>query len=492
MTSIKRREFAQMVGGCAALTNTSLLSTIFSLSATNSAMAAAGDLSGYKALVCLFLFGGNDSFNTLTPLDPTERVGYLSARGGVHHTDDNPAGLGLPESSLQEIIDAPSGRRFGVHPSMPEVKQLYDSGKLTFVCNVGSLIEPTTMEDYNARSNLPLGLFSHADLQRHWMTSVPQTRSQVTGWAGRMADMVNGPTNPNTPISMNISLNSVNMLQTGGSIVPYVVGTDGAKEVSNYFQPWTKPEILKTMNEDALARAQNNLLEKTFASMNINSINAAVEFNQAAMSDATKNAIDGYFPASGASSLQQQLRMVARTIHVQNDLGQQRQIFFVSHNGYDNHDGLFNGNSSDPTLGPHGYNMMDVSQALSNFQAAMDGTGKTDNVLLFTASDFARTLNSNGRGSDHAWGGNQIVMGGAVNDTAGNRIYGEYPMDLSPGNPLDLGRGRLLPTTSVDQFACELAMWYGVSNDNNMEMILPNIRNFHNLNNNNYPIGFVT
>lgn len=479
--SIARRELLKTVGGCAALTNTSLLSTLFGLSATNCAVAQSSNLTGYKAMVCLFLFGGNDSFNMLTPLSGTERDDYLTARGGVYSPGNG--SLGLPASGLHSITDSTSGRSFGINPSMPEMKTLYDQGKLTFLCNVGSLVEPTTMAQYQSQSNLPLGLFSHSDLTRHWMTSVPQTRSQITGWAGRMADMVTGATNLNDSISMNISLNSVNMFQTGGSVVPYVITDTGAQEVGWYGPTWTQAKIFTTLTDDVLSRSYGNLLERTFANQNRNSLDAAIEFNSAV---SQQSAVDSYFPAN-PSSLHKQLRMVAKAIGAQSSLGQNRQVFFVSHYGWDNHDELINNQSN---------NLMNISQALKSFQDALDGLGMTNNVVTFTASDFARTLSSNGRGSDHAWGGNQIVMGG---DVTGGRVHGHYPTSLSnPTAPssqgsfnLDTGRGRLIPTTSVDQMAAELAMWYGVANDNNLEQILPNIRNFHPAGSS-MPIGFLS
>ncbi|MEM6473576.1 MAG: DUF1501 domain-containing protein, partial [Planctomycetota bacterium] len=327
---------------------------------------------------------------------------------------------------------------------------------------------------------LPLGLFSHADLQRHWMTSVPQTRAQVDGWAGRMADIVNGTTNTNPTVSMNIAIDNVNMLQTGASVVPYVIDRNGAREVQHYDQPWTRETIYRTLNDDALSRSYGNLVERTFAQTNRNSIDAAVAFNEAV--NIAENPVDDFFPIDGGNPaptrLQQNLRIVARAIRAQETLGQRRQIFFVSDGGYDNHDELINNHSG---------NMSDMSQSLKNFQDAMDAIGMTDNVVLFTASDFARTLNSNGRGSDHAWGGNQIIMGGPV---TGGRLHGTYPESLAPGNDLDLGRGRLLPTTSVDEMACELAMWYGLPNDGSMTNILPNIRNFTAAGSS-YPIGFL-
>lgn len=479
-----RREMMKAAGGCAALTNTSLLSTLFQLSATNTAVAQSNSLGGYKAMVCLFLFGGNDSFNMLTPQTSGERDDYLTARGGVYAPGNG--ALGLSTSGLHTVTDSTSGRTFGLHPGMGEMKTLYDAGKLTFLCNVGSLVEPTTMDQYRSQANLPLGLFSHADLQRHWMTSVPQTRAQVTGWAGRMADMVNGSTNGNENISMNISLNNVNMLQTGGSVVPYVISDTGAREAAWYGLEWTQAKIFTQLTDDVLSRSYGNLLEKTFAQQNRIALDAAIEFNEATQAI---TAVDTHFPAeSSATRLQNQLRMVAKTIGARQTLGQSRQIFFVSHHGWDNHDELIDNQQN---------NLSEISAGLKNFQDALDGLGVTNDVITFTASDFARTLSSNGRGSDHAWGGHQLIMGGGVQ---GGKIHGHYPFSLSnPKSPsslgpefdLDTGRGRLIPTTSVDEMSAELAMWYGVANDNNMEQILPNIRNFLDAGSSK-PIGFLS
>ena len=468
-----RRHWLKMAGGCAALTNTSLLSTLFNLSATNSLMAQQSEVTDYKALVCLFMFGGNDSFNMLAPLDPAERADYVTARGGVAGVD--PGALGLPEEPLQQnaIVDSVSGRRFGVHPAMPEVKQLYDDGRLSFVCNIGSLVQPTSMQDYQQRSGLPVGLFSHSDLQQHWMTSVPQSRSHVTGWAGRMADMINDRSNAGAQISMNISLDGVNMLQTGGSVVPYVVTTSGASEVNWYGKTWTQADIFTTLTNDYTSRSYRDLVEKTFAQANQNAIEGAVAFN-----DATEAiSLTTTFPST---NLGQRFEMVAKTIAARGTIGHGRQVFFVSIGGWDNHDELINN---------HQQNLSQVGPALKAFYDATVELGVENEVLTFSASDFARTLNSNGRGSDHAWGGNQIVMGGAVR---GGRLHGDYPMSLAPRNPLDLGRGRLLPTTSVDEMAAELAIWYGIENDHQLESMLPNIRNFFSSGSGSHPIGFVT
>ena len=464
-----RRNLLKMAGGCAALTNTSLLSTILNLSATNSVVAQTSGLTGYRALVCVFLFGGNDSYNMLVPLSGNEHADYISARGGDYNAIGGALGIPASEFAATTILDPPTGRQFGIHPAMTGVKSLFDQGKATFLCNVGSLIEPTDFAQYQSRVNLPLGLFSHSDLQQHWMTSVPQSRSQVTGWAGRMADLVTDAANQNPAISMNMSLDNVNILQTGGAVTPYIVTDSGAQEVGWYQSTATQADIFTQMTDDVLSRSYGNLLEHTFAKQNRISLDAAIAFNEAV--DAVTS-VDQYFPSS-PTRLQRQLRMIAKTIGAHVALQQSRQIFFVGIGGWDNHDELINAQQN---------NLGVVSDAMLSFQNAIDqGLNMTNDVVTFTASDFARTLSTNGKGSDHAWGGNQIIMGGPVQ---GGRIYGQYPstLRLTSGtqfnNPLDLGRGRLIPTTSVDEMAAELAMWYGIPNDNSMELVLPNIRNF--------------
>jgi uncharacterized protein (DUF1501 family) len=478
----RRQMLKSAVGGCAALTNTSLISTILNMSATNTVVAQNAGLGGYKAMVCLFLFGGNDGYNLLSPATGTDTTGergdYVFARGGVNSAG-NGAALALPASTATRITDTASGRQFMLHPAATEMKALYDADKLSFIGNIGSLVQPTTRGQYDANSNLPLGLFSHSDLQQHWMTSVPQSRSQVTGWAGRMADLVaaSPASTMNSRISMNMSLGSVNLMQTGGSVIPYVVTDGGAQEVGWYGQTWTQAKIFTTMTDDYLTRSYSNLLEKTFAQQNSIALNAAIEYNLAANSNAVKALVDSHFPTGNTGTqLQRELRAVARSIAASGavsgitpTIGQTRQSFFVSNHGYDMHANLIN---------DHVDRLGEVSEALKNFQDCIDALGLTEQVVLFSASDFARTLNSNGQGSDHAWGSVSFVMGGPVKPKT---VLG-YPMSLRPNangsNPLDLGRGRLIPTISVDSLACELAMWYGVPNDNNMTVLLPNIRNF--------------
>ncbi len=481
LPSLSRRDFMKFSGGCAALSSTSLLSTLVNLKLTNSAVAAAGDTSGYKALVCVFLLGGVDSFNVLVPNEPAEYADYATIRSN----------LALPQANLLSITDTQpgSGRKFGIHPGMPEVRDLYNQGKLAFIPNIGSLIEPTDKTNYSNGAKLPLGLFSHSDLIRHWQTSVPQSRSQITGWGGRMADILTDTVNADATLSMNVALNSVNVFQTGLSVVPYVVGSGGATTLSGYTANPTgtgQNAIYSRISNDILTDSYSDLLEKSYAKTQRGSIDTAIEFNNvtnAVQSSLTNGEFDTPFPklANGSyTSLAGQLRRVALTIGARDTLKQRRQIFFVSFGGWDHHDEVINAQAG---------MLPQVSQALNAFYKATEQLGVANDVTTFTASDFARTLSSNGNGSDHAWGGNHLVMGGKV---TGGRFYGTYPTSLKAGAPLDLGRGRLIPTTSVDAYNAEMACWFGVPNDNNLEAILPNIRNFYAAGGSSGPMGFLS
>lgn len=460
--SVSRREILRDGAACAALTNTSLLSTLLALTDTNAALADTGQFTDYKAMVCVFLYGGNDSYNMLTPTVDEERLDYVLSRGGVE--TDPGGGLALAEETLLQISDSATGRTFGIHPSMPEMAQLYAEGKLSFLCNVGSLVGPTSIGDFQAGAGLPSGLFSHSDLQRHWMTSVPQSRAEVTGWTGRLADLVHASATESSQISMNLSLGSLNLLQTGQTVLPYVVGADGAVEVSRYggdSDPLSG--ILTRSIDDSLSQNYSNRLQQAFSNGVADAIELSRVYNQA-VSPVTST--DVFFPAADTNSFESQLKMVAKSIGARQSLGHHRQTFFVGLGGWDNHNSL---------LPIHRSNLATLSRGLSRFQAAVDDLQMTNDVVTFTASDFGRTLSSNGRGTDHGWGGNQIVMGGPV---VGGKLHGDYPTSLAPGNPLDIGRGRLLPTTSVDEIAAELALWFGANNDSTLEAVLPNLRRF--------------
>lgn len=456
-----RRDFIKASGGCAALSSASVLSTILNLQATNAAVAATNQTGGYKALVCFFAFGGWDSWNILTP-NGNQYDDYALTRGPI----------AIPQNELLPVTDS-SGRSFGIHPELPAIRDLYNSGKIGFVANTGSLIQPTSLSDYQNRRSLPLGTFSHADMIRHWQTSVPQSRTHLTGWAGRMADILSDTANTNSSVSMNIALNATNIFETGDSIVPYVVGRNGATTLSGYDPNGdAEKRILTRTTDRMLEQTYRNLFEQTHASIRRVSIDAAFAFN-----DATSSVdLDTVFPTTG---LGQDLKMVARTIGARQTLGQSRQIFFVNRGGWDHHAQVLE--NQDRML-------PEVNDAVKAFHDAMVELTVDNDVTFFSMSDFARTLQSNSNeGSDHAWGGNCMVMGGSVK---GGDVHGSYPLSIATGNDLDVGRGRMLPTTAVDEYAAELAMWFGVENDNNMEAILPNIRNFL-AHGDSAPIGFM-
>jgi uncharacterized protein (DUF1501 family) len=403
--------------------------------------------------VCLFFFGGIDSYNVLTPYDDAEYDAYSTIR----------TNLAIPKEDLIPITD-PGGRQFGLHPGMAPIAGLYESGKATFVANVGSLIEPTDKADYTAKRSLPLGMFSHSDFIQHWQTSVPQSRSQVTGWAGRMADMLTDTSNDNPNISMNIALNSLNILQTGSTVSPYVIDSGGATTLYGYSHSTgnVANKIYTQATDGLLSQTYNDLLEQAFSDRRRGSIDGAASFNSAVSGVELQTP----FPDSGLGN---QFKMVAKAIAARKTLGQTRQIFFVSVGGWDHHDGLITKQEGMLPM---------VSSAMRAFYDATEELKIASDVTTFTASDFGRTLSSNGDGSDHAWGGNQMVMGGSVNGAKPSQIYGQYPLTLEPDNDLDVGRGRLIPSTSVDEYNAELACWFGIPNDASLEGVLPNVRNF--------------
>ena len=468
---ISRRQFIGQAN-CAAVGTASLLSSLLSLRLTAGA-ASATNFTDYKALVCLFLNGGNDSFNMLVPRQQSAYNEYEQVRGGV-----GGSGLAIPRANLHQITsslqNSPAGAGysdFGIHPDLPYLKTLYDQGDLAFVSNVGSLIEPTSLVQYNDGSKpLPAGLFSHPDHQVHWQTLVPQVRGPAPkGWGGRMAEVMSHA-NQQSNISMNISLSGANVLQSGNTTVPYIADPGGVVELKNYGQDPT----LQLAVDDILGHHYQSIYSKTLAQANRNSIDASILF---------KSALDGlstpFDPSAIADNTQtyQRLSMVSKIMEARTALSMNRQIFFVERGGWDHHNEL---------LEPQSGLFIELNEAIEIFWTAIVSMGLQNNVVLYTASDFGRTLTSNGSGSDHAWGGNHFIISGSAN---GGEIYGKYP-DLALNNAsTDLGRGRILPTTSVDAYMAELANWYGVP-QSEMSTVIPNINNF-SFSNPNSPLGIL-
>ncbi|MEM8963473.1 MAG: DUF1501 domain-containing protein [Acidobacteriota bacterium] len=466
-TTTRRRFLGQ--ASCTAVGATSLFSTLVNMRAagalaqTQPRIQPAGVLPGndYKAMVCLFLAGGNDSFNMLVPRGNPEYAEYAGIR----------ADLALAQNTLLPITPTTSdGREYGVHPNMPEVQQMFGAGELAFIANVGALVEPTTKAGINAgTASVPLGLYSHADQITHWQTSIPDQRASL-GWGGRVADLLRS-SNTNDTVSMNISLSGTNIFQSGSQVVPYATTPQGSIGITGYEELGLFDELRTTAINSLIDQQYQNLFIDTFAQTTRKAIDGNKLFS---------SAIAGVPPLTttfSANSISQSFQMVARTIAARQTLGVRRQTFFILFGGWDHHDEVINAQAAMLPV---------VSKGLKEFRDALVELGVFQDVVTYTASDFARTLTSNGQGSDHAWGGNHIVMGGPVR---GGDIYGQYPQ-LFADNDLDMGRGRLIPTLSCDEYFAELAMWLGVSNSD-LSTVVPNLDRFYTIGGSQAPIGFI-
>ena len=434
------------------------MSSLLNLSMTGRLAADQSDSEGdYKALVCLFLAGGNDSFNMLVPYSGDARVDYEASRRTV----------ALPATELLALPDPlPDGRELGIQEKMPELHSLYSAGKAAFVSNVGSLIEPTTQSDFNAgTAKLPLGLFSHSDQSVHWQSTLPDQRSPQSGWGGRLSDYLSD-LNGVSKVSMNVSLSGLNVFQSGGGSAALAISPSGTLAI----QDWENASFAhrRQATESILDAEYQNAFERTFVNLRKNAIEASEEFTGAL---AAQSDLGEFF---SSSELSQELRTVARTIASRGTLNKNRQTFFVEFGGWDLH-----GSS-----GGHSALLEQLSKSIGEFQAAMAFLETEEEVTLFTCSDFGRTLTPNGNGTDHAWGGNQFVVGGAV---SGGRVLGDYP-DLALNTVLDAGRGRLIPTTSVDEYYGDLALWMGVPSSD-LGFVLPNLHRFWDVASGGQPLG---
>lgn len=485
---MKRRDFIKNLG-CGAMGSTTLFSTLASLGSLNGALAnskfADTDSSDYKAIVCILLSGGLDSYNLLIPAGTGGADNgfneYLGLRtdlavqnaGSLQHFT-NPLHVGVRGKSS-------AYQAFGAHPGMPEVSQLFNSGKLAFMANIGTLVEPlNSITDYqNNEKKKPLGIYSHSDQQMQWQTSVPQSRDAI-GVGGRLADLLHA-CNDNEELSMNISLAGKNLFQRGTDYAEYAISDNiNANNVGFEALPsgWSNSGLLTELRNGAIdnmvSETYSNLLQKTFATTTRQSIAAFDSFKEALKKVPSFTTT---FPNN--NSLADDLFAISRVMSVRNELGAKRQIFFVDFGGWDMHDNLVSGLNERLPM---------VSAALKAFYDSTVELGISDKVTTFTISDFARTITSNGQGSDHGWGGNTMVMGGAVN---GGKIYGAFPqMDIFT-NPVNVSfRGNFIPAVSTDELYAELALWYGVS-PADLCYALPNLGNFYSFSANNYPLGLM-
>jgi uncharacterized protein (DUF1501 family) len=442
MTHHTRRDFMRLA--CCSAAGASLVG---GLSKFGLVSALAQGTTDYKALVCIFMFGGNDGNNMVVPID-TRYTSYQTAR----------ANLALPQG---QILPLQSGTQstYGLHPNMPELQSIFNNQKnLAILANVGTLVQPTTQQTYQQYKNLPENLYSHSDQQDQWQ-SAQLMGTPTAGWAGKIADSVQSAFNGAAQFPPILSISGNPVFCTGVTEQPFTM------------DPGQTPG-LQGFGTDAASNARFLAVQQllTFDSgfsmvQSANSVTGQAVQYAVVLADALKNvpALQTKFPNT---YLSQQLQQVAQVIAARSALGMGRQIFFCSYGGFDTH--------SDQLV-QQVQLMTELSQGMSAFYEATQELGVTNNVTTFTLSEFGRTLQpgTNG-GTDHAWGNHQLVLGGAVK---GNTLYGNFPT-LALGGPDDAGNnGRWIPTTALDQYAATMASWFGVSNAN-LPTIFPNLANF--------------
>jgi uncharacterized protein (DUF1501 family) len=414
--------------------------------------AAAATATDYKALVCVFLYGGNDYGNTLIPYDATRYAAYQRMRPTLAYTQAQLAGTVLaPGVALAD------GMQYALAPELALLKPIFDSGRLGVMLNVGTLVQPTTKAQYTAGSvPLPPRLFSHNDQQSVWQASSPE--GATSGWGGRMGDLFESGNGNAVFTCVNVSGNAVYL--SGRTATQYQVSVNGPVALNGVAKPLFGSAACSAALQNLVTAPSSNLFENEYSRISARSLSAGGSLSAAL---AAGPAITTPFPAPGTNPLADQLKLVARMISTADAVGAKRQVFFVSMGGFDNHDGLA---TIHPGL------LTSVAQALSAFYAATQELKVDGQVTTFTASDFGRTLTAND-GSDHGWGSMHFMLGGAVN---GGRYYGTPPVVANDG-PDDVGQGRLLPSTSVDQYAATMGKWLGIA-DTDLLSVLPNLANW--------------
>lgn len=437
--AVNRRSFIKYASLAAA-------GNAFALRPFGALNALAQSSSDYKALVCVFLFGGNDANNTLIPFDTAGYGNYSTIRGP----------LAIAQNQLLPLTPAPN---FAVNPNLPDVQALFNNKNLAFVTNVGTLVEPTTKAQFQAGQGLPTNLFSHPDQQLEWQNA-SQSAATQSGWAGRIADTLNTSYNPGGLIPMITSVAGDTLFCNGSASTPVSVSpgnlggaacSEGTTECTA--RQATAQALLSFDSGLTLVQADNTITNNAYDYAKL--LTAAVS---------SVSPLKTVFPSN--NGLGAQLQQIAQIIQVRGALGVKRQIFFAGIGNFDTH--------SDQLTLQNGL-LAGISPALAAFYNATTEMGVESSVTTFTMSDFSRTFQPNSNtGSDHAWGSHHMVMGGAVK---GGALYGTFPT-LALGGPDDSGsNGRWVPTTGSVQYAATLASWFGVSSSQ-MATIFPNIGSF--------------
>lgn len=427
-----------------------MLGTAAPFAATMDALSATSSFTAtdYKALVCIFLSGGNDNYNTMPPYDPASYELYRKARPALAHPYDS-----LAATALTPAVPLPNGRQYALHPSLLPIHPLFAQGKLAMLLNVGTLVAPLTKAQYlNKTVKAPPKLFSHNDQQSYFQASSPE--GSANGWGGRIGDMVQSANQTSTFTCINAG--GTNDFLMGKSVSPYKVGSAGATPLLGnntvLFGRASGMNAVHSFARGGSSHVMGNEYSKVFTRAH----DAYGAFSNALTTSPIEN-----FAGFPVSPLGDQLKTVARMISIAQELGVKRQVFFVNFGSFDHHSNLLSSHVSKLTI---------LADAMKAFYDQTVTMGVADKVTTFTGSDFGRTLSPTGTGADHGWGSNHFIMGGAVK---GNRIFGTPP---TIGNDtIDaVGRGRLIPTTSVDQYAATFASWFGVT-DTDMPTVMPNI-----------------
>jgi len=442
-----RREFLKRVG---ALSMTGVAAPL-ALNLAALGEAAAANATGYKALVCVFMYGGNDYANTVVPYDAAGYAAYNGQRASIALARDS-----LAATALNPTVALAGGRQYALAPQLSGLVPIFDASKMAVILNIGTLIGPTTKAQYTAKSvPLPPKLFSHNDQQSFWQSSSPE--GSTSGWGGRMGDLFASSNGNATFTCVSVAGNAVYL--SGQSAVQYQVTSNGSVPLAGLKNPLFGSAACSDALRAMVTAPRTHLYEAEHTRIMKRSIDADVQLTSALAGRAPLTTV---FPSG--NSLASQLSMVAKMIAARDTLTAKRQVFFVSIGGFDTHDGI---TEDHPVL------MGQVGPALSAFYAATQELGVADQVTTFTASDFGRTLTTDGDGSDHGWGSMHFVLGGAVK---GKAFYGAPPVIANNG-PDDVGQGRLLPNISVDQFGATLGTWFGVS-DTELATVLPNLSNY--------------
>lgn len=432
---MQRRDVLKFLGhGSAALT----------LSSLHASLHAADAADDYKALVCIFLFGGNDQSNTIVPTGSSAYAAYKSARPS----------LALASNTLLGL----DGVSLGLHPSLVELQSLYNSGKAAVVANVGPLLQPVSKAQWNKgfpSVPVPRQLFSHADQAVQWQTAIPDQNSR-TGWLGRLSDVIGPQYNAGSTAPFVMSAGASNVLTVGNTTQPFQVSVKGA--ATPYMATYLFGAAQQaSATSQILGAGGDNVLMRQWSAVGERALQTASQINTAMNSVSVSTT----FPAT---PLGRQLQTIAKLIAARARLGQRRQVFFASMIGFDQHDNL---------LADHAKNLTQLSQAVKAFYDATVALGIADRVTTFTASDFGRALQSNGKGSDHGWGGHHFVVGAGVK---GGKVFGTFPT-VAIGGAEDGNQGRLIPTTALDQYAATLGKWFG-ADAATLGTALPHLQNF--------------